>query len=369
MKQAECFMINLVLDTNIYRGDIGRNTAAFQTLESLIKQKYVNLHVPKIVEREFISQLYLHYLKCYEDIIKNLSKLTEIKVLDTKTVKLLESDYFDKKKILERSGSHFLDWLAHVNAKRYGLSLDIYQTTFDDYFEGKPPFSGVKSRKDIPDSLVFQNIKQICEDENDIHFISEDKGFLKACKQSFPGLKIYSSLDEFIKSDVCAPFLSKSGESIILEYCRVNESMLTGKFFPIVSSLLLGEKIESYKIPDDNHEANIISVNELNSMAYQFSEAVYYGDGVLVVPCTFSANVAAYYYLFKSDYDKPGYVAREQVLSISEHDEGYYEVSQNYEVFITATLRFEFEIIDGEDGSIVNLKNCGVESLLDIEVI
>jgi len=357
-------MINLILDTNIYRKDIKRNTAAFQALESLIQQKFIKLHVPNFIEREFASQLSIYYAKCYENIMKNLNKLSEIKFLDTKTVNILESDYFEKKKILEQSKSHFLDWLSQVNAKRYDLELESYQATFNDYFEGKPPYVGVKSRKDIPDSLAFQNIKQICENETNIHFISEDKGFLKACNESFSDLKVYSSLDEFIKSDICQPLISKSDESIVLDYCRRNVSELTNMFSHSVPSFLSGKTIESYKIPDDNHEGYIVSAGEPDEVEYLFDRAVYYGHGVVVIPCTFNTDVEMYYYLYKSDY-----AAMNEVLSVSDHSEHYYEVSQNYEVFVEAAVRFEFEITKDDGESELELRNSEIDSLIDIEVL
>lgn len=356
-------MINLILDTNIYRRDIKRNSAAFQTLESLIQQKFIKLHVPNFVEREFISQLSLYYVKCCEDLMQNMYKLSEIKFLDIKNIKILEKDYFDKKKILEQAKAYFFNWLILVNAERYDLRLENYQSTFDDYFEGKPPFNRIKIRKNIPDSLVFQNIKQICQKETNVHFISDDKEFLKTCGESFLNLKTHPSLDEFIRSDTCKPLLSKSDESILLDYCRSNLTKLN-MVTQIVPSYLSGKDIISPKIPDDNNEGSIVASNEPESIDYRFDRAVYYGKGILVIPCTFNTKVEVYYYLYKPDY-----YAMEQVLSVSDHSEHYYQVSQNFEVFVEAAVRFEFEITKDDDMSEVQLNNCEIDSLEDIEII
>lgn len=352
-------MINLILDTNIYRKDIKRNSAAFQTLESLIQQNFIKLHIPNFVEREFVSQLSLYYVKCYEDIMQNMYKLSEIEFLDVKKIKILETDHFDKNKILEQANVHFLNWLTLVNAERYSLDLENYQSTFDDYFEGKPPFKGIKIRKDIPDSLVFQNIKQICQKESNIHFISDDKEFLKACGESFSNLNTHSSLDEFIRSDTCKPLLSKSDESILLEYCRHNIPELTSMVAQIVPSALSGKNIVSPKIPDDNNEGSIVAASEPESIKYQLDRAVYYGKGILVIPCTFNTEVEVYYYLYKPDY-----YAMEQVLSVSDHSEHYYQVSQNFEIFVEAAVRLEFEITKDDDTNEVELNNCGIDSLV-----
>ncbi len=358
-------MQNLILDTNIYYKDIKRKTAAFQALESLIRKSLIKLYVPYFVEREFISQLTSLYEKSYEEIIHNLAQLCKINYLNEESYKKLEKAYFDKNKILKQAKLHYLNWLYDMKAEKCDLTLNNYKNTFEDYFEGKPPFKNIKSRKDIPDGLIFQNIKQICEKEKEVHFISEDKDFLAACKRSSSDLHIYCSLDDFIKSDVCKGYidLDESEQALILDYCVNNLSELTSRIAAVAPSFLAWKKITSTKILDDNNEGTIVCSGEPNDVSYGFSEADYYGGGIIVVPCSFETNIEVSYYLYKADY-----YAMDKILSVSEHSDHYYSVEENFQASIEALVRFEFDIqMDGVVG--VNFKNCGIDSLVQIEIL
>jgi len=49
-------LIHIVLDTNIYRNNPGRNNLNFQAIEKLANAGWLKLHVPYVVEREFQTQ-------------------------------------------------------------------------------------------------------------------------------------------------------------------------------------------------------------------------------------------------------------------------------------------------------------------------
>ena len=359
-------MENLILDTNIYYKDIKRKTAAFQSLESLIRKSLIKLHVPHFVEREFISQLVTRYEKSYEDIMHNLKQLSEINYFDEEICKKLEQTYFDKNNIVRHAKLHYLSWLCDMKTERCELTLDNYKNTFDDYFEGKSPFKSIKNRKDIPDGLIFQNIKQICSKEKNVHFISEDKEFLTACKGSLANLQTYHSLDDFIKSDICKAFIDvdESEESLVLDYCKNNLSELISRIGTVIPNFLAWKSITSDKIPDDNNEGTIVNSDEPNNINYDFSEVVYYGGGIIVIPCTFEVDVGVSYYLYKADYYAMG-----KTLSVSDHSDHYYSVEESFRASVEALIRFEFDIQKNEGVEGVYLKNCGVDLLEQIEIL
>jgi hypothetical protein len=49
-------MINVILDTNIYRKNPSLDSASFKALKILASNGYLQLHIPHIVFEEFISQ-------------------------------------------------------------------------------------------------------------------------------------------------------------------------------------------------------------------------------------------------------------------------------------------------------------------------
>ncbi|MCD6040119.1 MAG: hypothetical protein K0S27_1519 [Gammaproteobacteria bacterium] len=213
--------------------------------------------------------------------------------------------------------------------------------------------------------LIFQNIKKIYSKEKNVHFVSNDKDFLAACKGLLTNLQIYRSLDESIKSDICKAFIDvdESEKTLIRAYCENNSQEFQNRIAEIVPNFLAWKHISSNKIPDDNNECTIVSSSEPDYVSCDFSEAIYYGEGILVVPCNFKTDVEVSYYLYKADY-----YAMDQILSVSDHNDHYFEVEESIQISVKALIRFEFEIQKNEALKGIYLRNCEIDSLKQIEM-
>ena len=68
-------MIHIVLDTNIYRHNPSRDNLNFKAVEKLAAARWLKLHIPYVVEREFQTQQRKIYSKDLEKAKSGLSGL------------------------------------------------------------------------------------------------------------------------------------------------------------------------------------------------------------------------------------------------------------------------------------------------------
>lgn len=157
-------MINIVLDTNIYRKNPSRSDLPFQALARLAKAGQVKVHIPYIVEREF--QTYRRSL-CQDDIRNADSALRSLlkKELSPATMTLVQGtlDGIEgyKEALLLDAEQSLPAWANDIGALRQELTIEQSRGALEAYFQGSAPLTEPKKRNDIPDSFIFQAIKAI----------------------------------------------------------------------------------------------------------------------------------------------------------------------------------------------------------------
>lgn len=164
-----------------------RKKAPFRVLSRLASENRVKLHVPYIVEREFVTGQIQEYGKAInqlEGALKNLAR----KKLPENIIERIKKYNEDFPEIREKINQHIeLDmhlWLHGINAERYALDQSLTRNVFDAYFKGTPPFKEIKSRNDIPDAFIFESIKKILNELPELHVVIEDKAFRRPVKNS-----------------------------------------------------------------------------------------------------------------------------------------------------------------------------------------
>ena len=68
-------MLHLVIDTSIYREKPRLDSPEFKAITYLSKYKKIQLHIPYMVENEFISHLSLEHEKHVGFLLSSLNKL------------------------------------------------------------------------------------------------------------------------------------------------------------------------------------------------------------------------------------------------------------------------------------------------------
>ena len=366
-------MIDLVIDTNIYRKNPKLDNSDFLVVKKLSDANYLKVKVPYIVQREFQTQ---QREQCKKDLDKSLSGINALlrrpfsteKFEEIKAIKQIVEETYDN--TLEESESYFNNWLHAVGGDVIPLCAEQALNAMEAYFKGESPLTNLKNREDIPDSFIVQAINKISNESQEIVVIAEDV----KVKHSFTGndkIECYSQLNDFIKTPSVQDKLKDIDLIVDLpaifeainEY-EENEAELQSGISWAIGDYIVGSIITDGTIPDDNNEATISSFGDVESIELELDNLLYYGSGIVGIPFQLEINVDAYYYIFKADY-----YGMEYPPSVSEHNDHYYEAEDEFYVTVqgVAIITFDRDNLDFADFSnsldLASLKIDSIESI------
>gem|GEM_PF-6439254 len=192
-------MIDVVIDSNIYRSE-GFKSPKLATLKDMGTKNFVKIHIPWFVYKECVTQNIEKGSEPFNKAIEAMKKasvhygINEINEIQNKLTCL-------KNNVIDIEQKKWKDFIEISKAKLYDYDKEGSQQVFEDYFEGNPPFSALKARKDIPDAFIFQDIKKISQsvDVDNVYVITNDQKFNKELEEKIPKTTTYSSIDEFFK--------------------------------------------------------------------------------------------------------------------------------------------------------------------------
>lgn len=366
-------MIHVVLDTNVYRSNPSMDNLHFHAIEKLALAGELKLHIPYVVLREFQTQQREHYSKDLAKAISGLSGLTK-KSLDnaiaSKLVTLKNDLENDSPGILSSAEDQIVQWAKNIGAELLPLSLDQTKEALEAYFQGKPPLKSIKNREDIPDSFIFQSILELNSAYKEVHFVTGDSKILEAAKTA--KMLVHDSLATFVESQLIQDKLKDIDliENIgpivdALEAHEEQEGEIHSFLSRCIGEEIMWGKISDPSIPDDNHEATINSYYDPENIELDFPHARYYGNGQFGIPFTLENTVIAFYYIFKSDYYclDPD---RENVPSISEHNDHYFEAEEEFNVKVTGLISIT---LDRDKIDVDEISECIVDGSINIDEV
>ena len=87
--------------------------------------------------------------------------------------------------IIAKEEKVFDDFLCAIDAEILGTDLIDINSVLSDYFGAKPPFeeSG-KKKSEFPDAFIAQQIRKRFGETEEVVIVSNDKGFIRACRES-----------------------------------------------------------------------------------------------------------------------------------------------------------------------------------------
>lgn len=191
-------MIDVVIESNIYRSEGLNKSQKLATLKDMGSNNFVKIHIPWFVYKECVTQSIEKRSKPLNKVIEAINQVpvdygeNEINEIQNKLASL-------KKNVIGIEEKKWEDFIEISKAKLYDYDKEVSQQVFEDYFEGNPPFSALKARKDIPDAFIFQDIKKISQSVDNVYVITNDKKFKKEIEEKIPKTTTYSSIDEFFK--------------------------------------------------------------------------------------------------------------------------------------------------------------------------
>jgi hypothetical protein len=368
-------MINLVIDTNIFRKNPKLDNSDFRVVEKLSNADFLRVKVPYIVQREVQTQ---QREQCKKDLDKSLSGINALlrrplsfEMLEEITTlkQAVEAKY---EETLEEAERFFMDWLESIGGSVIPLCEEQALKAMEAYFRGEAPLTQLKNREDIPDSFIVQAISKLSNESDTIVVIAEDA----KVKNSFSAnnaVESYAQLSDFIKTE---PIQDKLKDIdlisdlpaifVAIKAFEESEAELESGISWKIGDYVVGSTLTDYRIPDDNNEAHILSYGEVEAIELDLDSIVYYGSGTIGIPFELEMDVNAYYYIFKADY-----YSLINPPSVSDHNDHYFEAEDEFDILVTgvATVTFDRDNLDFEDFSnSIDLESIQIESVDKIKV-
>lgn len=371
-------MIHVVIDTNIYRQNPGRNNLGFSAIEKMAKVGLIKLHIPYMIEREFQAQQRKIYS---DDLVKISSGLTglsrkQLSQSISERINLIKAE-FDREAegILADAEDQFVQWAESIGARRYPLCLEQAQNALEAYFKGQPPLKSVKVRDDIPDSFVVQAIYKLLAENGELYLIVEDKKIIDTFTSN-ESIVVYATLQQFIESNLIQNQLKEADLLVNIEMIKqaiqdyeTDSSEISQRVSDSIGDQIYAHKIGNDDTSDFENELTIYGWDEPDAedIKFDFTELTYYGNGYFGLPFTVNMLVMATFYIFKSDY-----YTMDGHPHVTDFNDHYFEAEEEVHVMINGIASI---LIDKDNINMEDFKSCiyeehiGVDEISDIELI
>jgi hypothetical protein len=334
--------MKVILDTNIFSADHTFSKTEMVILRRLCNEGKIELIIPEIFLREFTTQEQEKAAVTGKRILRELGSYcntvygTEKNAL-LKNIKDIQASLTEANKKIQGRIDVFI---KETNAKILTPNIDEYKETFDRYFKGEKPFKAIKARNDIPDGLVFVQIKNIKNDE--LVFISSDNIFREAVKNE--GITVFSILADFIYSEKIKSIIEVRSVDDLLYYALpqiLEKENLVSLLHTALEQELLFNKITDEKIPDDNNEGTITGIIGIYPTEFNKEEITKHGAGLFTISFYCEIDALLEYYVFKADfYGLDDDRIRE--IYIEDWNDHYYEAEEEYPLICTGKLGLQF---------------------------
>lgn len=196
-------MKTVIVDTNILHQE-GLYSRNMQLLGRLALFGYVEICVPEIVKREFISKRFLdsseklrYARNSLASILKKVNKETEFHleiVNSQKGIRSIESN------LESQINQDFDNWVRTSKVVILPFEESCMKNVLDEYFSGGGVYRKPKHREDIPDAMIFSSIQSLLDERGEIEVIVKDGAFRKHL-DTFEKINTYSELAGFLDLD------------------------------------------------------------------------------------------------------------------------------------------------------------------------
>ncbi len=348
-------MIDLVVDTSIYRADPKREKAAFRVLTKLATNGFVRVHIPYVVEREFstqqLSSLESTFGEARKFVASARKKVSESIAQEVNEIdKLIE---IFRAKAEEDVATSLLRWTADIKAEIHATQPHHGELVLNSYFSGDAPFSQPKERKDFPDAFIYESIRDLAILKGSLHVVSADENLRNACSK-VKGVTAYGALEDFLKSEPCVDAAHHLDHLEKLNQFRVNIESYEPAFLKHINRLLLDylpyKQFEDPYFKSDDNSGAVEMMEESEEIEIDESKIEILGVDTLLVPFSCRLGALIYYSIFAADYWA---MADNESLGISVYQsenssDHYLEASEGVTLEIHGVFSVSFEFDVGE---------------------
>ena len=195
------YPLAVTIDTNIFdaaKFNLG-DASTLRILENYVRRGKIKVVLSDIVVRESKRHIAARVKEVCG--IVNTARNSALKVYNEHLIssigmnemfRIVESE----DDIIAKEEKVFDDFLCAIDAEILGTDLIDINSVLSDYFGAKPPFeeSG-KKKSEFPDAFIAQQIRKRFGETEEVVIVSNDKGFIRACRESENHL-FFNSLGE-----------------------------------------------------------------------------------------------------------------------------------------------------------------------------
>lgn len=195
-------MINVLLDTNILHNE-GLFSHNMQILGRLASERKIEIYLPELVKREFISRRASEALSKLQSVHTGLNEV--LKRIDRKN--LVHINIGALQTSLNTAGTEienaimkdFEDWQNSHKVNLLPLDSAATHTVFDEYFSGTGVFRKPKHRDDIPDAFINTSIQSLLKEKLELNVVIKDGAFRQHLAKT-SGVLLFEDLDSFLNT-------------------------------------------------------------------------------------------------------------------------------------------------------------------------
>ena len=349
-------MIDVVIDTNIYRADPKRRKAAFRVLTKLAENGFARIHIPRVVEREFSSQQLLSLESTFGDASKFVSSVRK-KISDSLAANVKDIEGLIevlRSKAEEEASSSLSRWADKIGATLHEPQPHHGQLVLDAYFSGGAPFSQLKERKDFPDAFIFESVRDLASEKAPLHVVSDDKILRTACEK-LQKVTVFGSLEDFLKSKPCVDAAHHLEHLEKLSLFRKNIHAYQSNLENYLNSLLLNflpyRQFEDPSFKSDDHMGAVEMLDDIEDLEILEDEIEILGVDTLVIPFSCRMGALVYYSIYAAEYwaMSDNASSRISVHHNENSTDHYLEANEDLKLEVQGTfsVSFEFESGDG----------------------
>lgn len=196
----ENIMISLLLDTNILHQE-GLSSGNMQMLRRLVSASHVEVFVPEIVKKEFLSRRIMEAKEKLKDAQNSLTavgkKVSKTSDAQTKTNEAQATIKEIDTVVDEIICNDFSQWEKSLSIYILPFKPEVMTEVMDEYFSGGSVYRKPKSREDIPDAIINKSIDELIAEKQKITVAIKDGAFKKHLSKD-GNITLVDSLDMFL---------------------------------------------------------------------------------------------------------------------------------------------------------------------------
>ncbi len=344
-------MYKIIFDTSVLSADPVQVKPEMRALEALAGDGKCEVLIPEVVMREYLSQREIVLEKKGDVIFGSLADLKRDPSAASKQKEIVKltteaKNIHEQVKISEKN--RFENWLKKVSAKKLPLTFDQTKAMLDAYFQGTPPFSKRKERKDILDSLIFETIREVTGGKKVCVVVNDEN--LKAAITGLGQFRVFSTLEEFVTQEDVQKEISKIQSEVqfraaipeLINLLKEDYELVKSEFIDGASIALTENELHDHRLPGENGDAKIEMDPSVVSISFDLDNHQYLGGGVLLIPFSGTAEALLNFAIFKSDY----YVMDDdeaKSLSITDLNDHYFDAEMNAPIEFSGYVEISIE--------------------------